>query len=126
MSETPNEIEQKLIEFATKTAETIQTQAGQIQALSHVTLIAVASISQQNASFKSDFVDRIRHVHAQLTDRPIDRFTAEYLGELLKFIENPYSYSANAAVDEKPNWFKGIISGGKKNMDNSQEPPHNE
>ena len=86
----------------------------------------LVSISEQNASFKRDFVDRIRHVHAQLTDRPIDRFTAEYLGELLKFIENPYSYLANAAEDEKPNWFKGIISGGKKNMDNSQEPPHNE
>jgi len=31
MSEKPNEIEQKLIEFATKTAETIQAQAGRFR-----------------------------------------------------------------------------------------------
>ena len=122
MSERPNEIEQKLIEFATKTAETIQTQAGQIQALSHVILIALVSISEQNANFKRDFVDRILQVRAQLTDRPIDQFTAEYLDELVKFIENPYNYSANAAADEKPNWFKGIIAGGKK-KESEETPP---
>ena len=122
MPETPNEIEQKLIEFATKTAETIQTQAGQIQALSHALLIALVSISEQNANFKRDFVDRIVQVRDQLTDRPIDQFTSEYLEELVKFIDNPYNYSANAEAEEKPNWFKGIITGGKKKRDNGQEP----
>ena len=121
MSDPPNEIEQKLIEFATKTAETIQTQAGQIQALSHVILIALVSISEQNANFKRDFVDRILQVHAQLTDRPIDQFTGEYLDELVKFIDNPYNYSANAEAEEKPNWFKGIIAGGKQK--GSEETP---
>jgi len=121
MPETPNEIEQKLIEFATKTAETIQTQAGQIQALSHVILIALVSISEQNANFKRDFVDRILQVHAQLTDRPIDQFTSEYLEELVKFIDNPYNYLANVEAEEKPNWFKGIIAGGKRK--NSDETP---
>ena len=118
MTDKPNEIEQKLIEFATKTAETIQSQAGQIQALSHVLLIALVSISEQNANFKRDFVDRILQVRAQLTDRPIDQFTSEYLEELVKFIDNPYNYSANAEAEEKPNWFKGIITGGKKKRDN--------
>ena len=122
MPETPNEIEQKLIEFATKTAETIQTQAGQIQALSHALLIALVSISEQNANFKRDFVDRTLQVRDQLTDRPIDQFTSEYLEELVKFIDNPYKYSANADTEEKPNWFKGIITGGKKKRDNGQEP----
>ena len=122
MPEEPNEIEQKLIEFATKTAETIQTQAGQIQALSHVMLIALVSISEQNSNFKRDFVDRIVQVRDQLTDRPIDQFTSDYFEELVKFIENPYNYSANAETEEKPNWFKGIITGGKKKMDNEQEP----
>ena len=122
MPETPNEIEQKLIEFATKTAETIQTQAGQIQALSHALLIALVSISEQNANFKRDFVDRTLQVRAQLTDRPIDQFTSEYLEELVKFIDNPYNYSANAEAEEKPNWFKGIITGGKKKTNNGQDP----
>ena len=125
MTGTPSEIEQKLIEFATKTAETIQNQAGQIQALSQVMLIALVSISEQNADFKRDFVNRLVMVRDQLTDRPIDHFTREYFEELVKFIENPYNYSANAAADEKPNWFKGIISGGKK-LDDDPEPPHNE
>ena len=122
MPQKPSEIEQKLIEFATKTAETIQTQAGQIQALSHVMLIALVSISEQNSNFKRDFVDRIVQVRDQLTDRPIDQFTSDYFEELVKFIENPYNYSANAEAEEKPNWFKGIITGGKKKMDNDQEP----
>jgi hypothetical protein len=122
MPEEPNEIEQKLIEFATKTAETIQTQAGQIQALSHVMLIALVSISEQNSNFKRDFVDRIVQVRDQLTDRPIDQFTSDYFEELVKFIENPYNYSANAETEEKPNWFKGIITGGKKKMEDDQEP----
>ena len=122
MPEKPSEIEQKLIEFATKTAETIQTQAGQIQALSHVMLIALVSISEQNSNFKRDFVDRIVQVRDQLTDRPIDQFTSDYFEELVKFIENPYNYSTNAEAEEKPNWFKGIITGGKKKMDNGQDP----
>ena len=115
MPERPTEVEQKLIEFATKTAETIQTQAGQIQALSHVMLIALVSMSEQHPSFKKDFVDRIVQVRDQLDDRPIDQFTREYFEELVKFIENPYNYSATAEDEEsKPNWFKGIITGGKK------------
>ena len=122
MTDEPNEIEQKLIEFATKTAETIQSQAGQIQALSHVLLIALVSISEQNANFKRDFVKRILQVRTQLTDRPIDQFTSEYLEELVKFIDNPYNYSANAEAEEKPNWFKGIITGGKKKTKNGQDP----
>lgn len=126
MSEKPNEIEQKLIEFATKTAETIQTQAGQIQALSHVMLIALVSMSEQNASFKRDFVDRIVQVRDQLTDRSIDQFTREYFEELVKFLENPYNYSMNAETEGKPNWFKGIISGGKRKIDTGKEPPPGE
>jgi len=122
MTDKPNEIEQKLIEFATKTAETIQSQAGQIQALSHVLLIALVSISEQNANFKRDFVKRILQVRTQLTDRPIDQFTSEYLEELVKFIDNPYNYSANAEAEEKPNWFKGIITGGRKKTNNGQDP----
>ena len=125
MPEKPNEIEQKLIEFATKPAETIQTQAGQIQALSHIMLIALVSISEQNPNFKRDFIDRIVQVRDQLSDRPIDRFTGEYFEELVKFIENPYNYSASTEADERPNWFKGIITGGKKKTDSGQEPPDN-
>jgi len=122
MSEQPNEIEQKLIEFATKTAETIQSQAGQIQALSHVMLLALVSMSEQNANFKRDFVDRIVQVRDQLTDRPIDQFTREYFEELVKFLENPYNYSVNAETEGKPNWFKGIITGGKKNHTKGTPP----
>lgn len=115
MPDHPNEVEQKLIEFATKTAETIQTQAGQIQALSHVLLIALVSMSEQQSSFKRDFIDRIVQVRDQLDDRPIDQFTREYFEELVRFLENPYNYSMNEEIAEnKPNWFKGIITGGKK------------
>ncbi|NIP49125.1 MAG: hypothetical protein GWO30_03685, partial [Gammaproteobacteria bacterium] len=66
MSDRPSEVEQKLIEFATKTAETIQNQAGQIQAVSHVLLISLVSMSEQNPSFKRDFIDRIVQVRDQL------------------------------------------------------------
>ena len=55
----PTEIEQKMIEYATKTAHTIQNQAGQIQTLSHVLLIALTAVSEQNEAFKNDFVTRI-------------------------------------------------------------------
>lgn len=122
MSDRPNEIEQKLIEFATKTAETVQTQAGQIQALSHVTLIALVSMSEQSPSFKKDFLERIVQVREQMSDKPVDQFTKDYFAELVKFLENPYQYSANnPAAEDKPGWFKGIITGGKKKRD--QEPP---
>ena len=69
-----------------------------------------------------DLVDRTLQVRAQLNDRPIDQFTSEYLEELVKFIDNPYNYSANAEAEEKPNWFKGIITGGKKKTNNGQDP----
>lgn len=115
MSDRPNEVEQKLIEFASKTAETIQNQAGQIQALSHVLLVSLVSMSEQNPAFKRDFIDRIVQVRDQLGNRPMDEFTREYFEELVKFIENPYNYSTvGQTEDHKPNWFKGIIAGGKK------------
>ena len=115
MSDQNNEIQQKLIEFATKTAETVQTQAGQIQALSHVLLISLVSMSEQNQSFKKDFLERIIQVRDQMSDKPIDQFTKDYFEELVKFLENPYQYSSNNASEEnKPGWFKGIITGGKK------------
>jgi hypothetical protein len=113
MSDQPTEIEQKLIEFASKTAETIQTQAGQTQALSHVLLIALVSMSEQHASFKKDFIDRIGQVRDQLSERPIDQFTKDYFEELVRFLENPYQYSKAEDTDDKPGWFKGIIAGGK-------------
>lgn len=109
MAEQLSEIEQKLIEFATKTAETIQTQAGQIQALSHVLLIALVSISEQEASFKKDFIERIGQIRDQLEDKAIDQFTRDYFDELVLFLENPYNYTSAS----KPTWFKGIITGGK-------------
>ncbi len=116
MSDQANEIQQKLIEFATKTAETVQTQAGQIQALSHVLLISLVSISEQNQEFKKDFLERIVQVRDQMSDKPIDQFTKDYFVELVKFLENPYHYSSNNSTEEnKPGWFKGIITGGKTN-----------
>jgi len=122
MSDRPNEIEQKLIEFATKTAETVQNQAGQIQALSHVLLIALVSMSEQHPSFKKDFLDRIVLVRNQMSDKPIDQFTKDYFEELVKFLENPYQYSTNNTSEEdKPHWLKGIITGGKK-RDKGQGP----
>jgi hypothetical protein len=113
MADQPTEIEQKLIEFATKTAETIQSQAGQVQALSHVLLIALVSMSEQQPNFKRDFIDRIVQIREQLSDRPIDQFTREYFEELVRFLENPYQYSRDNVSDNRPKWFKGIISGGK-------------
>lgn len=126
MSDQANEIQQKLIEFATKTAETVQTQAGQIQALSHVLLISLVSMSEQNQAFKKDFLDRIVQVRDQMSDRAIDQFTKDYFEELVKFLENPYQYSANNAEEEeeeevKPGWFKGIITGGKKKEQAGEE-----
>ena len=56
MSDQPTEIEQKMIEFATKTAQTIQNQARQIRALSHVLLIALTAVSEKNETFKNDLL----------------------------------------------------------------------
>ena len=123
MSDQANEIQQKLIEFATKTAETVQTQAGQIQALSHVLLISLVSMSEQNQAFKKDFLDRIVQVRDQMSDKAIDQFTKDYFEELVKFLENPYQYSSNNNTEEevKPGWFKGIITGGKKKEQTEEE-----
>ena len=119
MSEQLSDIEQKLIEFATKTAETIQTQAGQIQAISHVLLIALVSLSEQQESFKRDFVERIGQINDQLSDRPVDRFTREYFEELVRFLEDPYNYTADNGGH--PAWFKGIIAGGKQPGEESDD-----
>ncbi len=113
MANQPTEIEQKLIEFATKTAETIQIQAGQTQAISHVLLIALVSMSEQHADFKKDFIQRIGMVRDQLSERPTDQFTKDYFTELVRFLENPYHYSAEDETGDRPKWFQGIITGGK-------------
>ena len=116
MSEGLTEVERKLIEFATKTAETIQTQAGQIQALSHVVLIALVSLSEKNPEFHDDFLEKLAHIRDQLDQRPADRYTRDYFDELARFLEDPYHYAA------KPHWFRGVIKGGKL----STEPPESE
>lgn len=118
MSEQPTAIEQKMVEFVAKTAETIQNQAGQIQALSHVLLIALVSMSEQQPAFKKDFIERIIQIRDQLSERPIDRFTKDYFEELVHFLEDPYQYSP----DDRPNWFKGVITGGKPPAEKDQEP----
>ncbi len=122
MSDQPTEIEQKMIEFATKSAETIQSQAGQIQAISHVLLIALVSLSEQNAAFKKDFIERIIQIRNQLSERPIDQFTKDYFEELVRFLESPYQYSVNDSTDNRPEWFKGIIAGGKPPIEEQPEP----
>jgi len=119
MSDQPTEIEQKLIEFVTKSAETIQNQAGQIQALSHVLLISLVSMSEQQPAFKKDFINRVVQVRDQLSERPVDQFTKDYFEELVRFLENPYQYT----TDDRPKWLKGIIAGGKTSSDDDQEPP---
>lgn len=119
MSEELSEIEQKLIEFATKTAETIQSQAGQIQAISHVLLVALVSLSEQQPTFRDDFLDRIAQIRDQLSDRPVDNFTREYFDELVRFLEDPYNYTVQD--DNRPNWFRGIIQGGGRK--NHEKPP---
>ena len=109
MSEQPTEIEQKMIEFATKTAQTIQSQAGQIQALSHVLLIALTAVSKQNEAFKSDFVTRIGLVRDQLSDRPADQFTKEYFEELVRFLEDPYLYSSAEVPRINRGGLRGLL-----------------
>jgi hypothetical protein len=121
MSDQPTEIEQKMIEFATKTAQTIQNQAGQIQALSHVLLIALTAVSEQNETFKNDFVTRVGLVRDQLSDRPVDQFTKEYFEELVRFLKDPYLYSSAEVTEDKPGWFKGIITGGKPSAGNDKD-----
>jgi len=118
MSDQPTAIEQKMVEFVTKTAETIQNQAGQIQALSHVLLIALVSMSEQQPAFKKDFIERIVQIRDQLSERPIDQFTKDYFEELVRFLEDPSLYSP----DDRPNWFKGVITGGKPLGEKDQEP----
>ena len=126
MTDDQSEIQQKLIEFATKTAETVQTQAGQIQAISHVLLIALVSMNEQSSTFKRDFLERIIQVRDQMSDKPIDQFTKDYLEELVKFLENPYHYStANNTEENKPGWFKGIITGGKEKNTETDSTPDN-
>lgn len=116
MSDGLTEIERKLIEFASKTAETIQTQAGQIQALSHVMLVALVSLSEKSPEFHDDFLEKLTHIRDQLDQRPVDRYTREYFDELTRFLEDPYHYAA------RPPWFKGVIKGGKS----PAEPPGEE
>ena len=114
MSEELTEVERKLIEFATKTAETIQTQAGQIQSLSHVVLIALVSLSEQNPDFRDDFLEKLAHIRDQLDQHPTDRYTHDYFNELARFLEDPYHYAA------KPRWFRGVIKGGKPSPDDPE------
>ena len=123
MTDHPTEIEQKLIEFATKTAETIQSQAGQVQAISHVLMVALVSLCEQQPAFKRDFLERIGQVRGQLSERPLDRCTREYFDELVRFLENPQQYAQDHVADDRPKWFKGIISGGKPPAGGETDPP---
>jgi hypothetical protein len=121
MPDQPTEIEQKMIEFATKTAHTTQNQAGQIQALSLVLLITLTAMSEQNEAFKNDFIKRIGMVRDQLSDRPVDQFTKEYFEERVRFLEDPYMYSKAEVTEDKPGWFKGITTGGKPSAGDDKE-----
>lgn len=118
MSDGLTEVERKLIEFASKTAETIQTQAGQIQAMSHVLLVALVSISEQSPEFRNDFLDKLAQIRAQLDQRPADQYTREYFDELARFLEDPYHYAA------RPRWFKGVIKGGRGTAEESPPEDH--
>jgi hypothetical protein len=111
MSDELTEVERKLIEFATKTAETIQTQAGQIHALSHVVLISLVSLSEQSPEFRNDFLEKLGHIRDQCDQRPTDQYTRDYFDELTRFLEDPYHYAT------RPPWFKGVIKGGKPSPD---------
>ena len=114
MSGELTEVERKLIEFATKTAETVQTQAGQIQALSHVMLVALVSLSEQSPEFRDDFLEKLAHIRDQLEERPTDQYTRDYFDELARFLADPYHYAA------RPRWFKGVIKGGKPAPDSPE------
>ncbi|PLX81097.1 MAG: hypothetical protein C0614_06995 [Desulfuromonas sp.] len=111
MSEQLTGIEEKLIEFATKASATIQSQSEQIHALTHALLIALVAMSEQNQSFREDFLERIGWVSEHHKDHSTDTFTQEFFAELIRFLEDPYNYSTSE--DGRPKWFKGIISGGR-------------
>ena len=119
MTDQPSEVEKKLIEFAAKTADTIQSQAGQIHAVTQTLLIALVSLSEQQPQFKKDFIQRIELVRDHMSDGSVDQFTKEFFDELIPFLQTPYSYSAQK--EGRPSWFKGIILGGK-----DSEPPQND
>ena len=108
MGDELSEVERKLIEFAAKSAETIQTQAGQIQAMSHALLVALVSLGEQNPAFRDNFLEKILHIREQLDQRPADQYTREYFDELARFLEDPYHYAS------RPRWFRGVIKGGKE------------
>ena len=114
MSGELTEVERKLIEFASKTAETVQTQAGQIQALSHVMLVALVSLSEQSPEFRDDFLEKLAHIRDQLEERPPDQYTRDYFDELARFLADPYHYAA------RPRWFRGVIKGGKPAPDHPE------
>ena len=99
MPDQSTEMEKKMIEFATKTAHTIQTQAGQIQALSHALLISLVAIGEHNEPFKKDFVNRIEMISDHLSDKPVDQFTKEYFDEIVRFLSDPYHYSKTEETD---------------------------
>ena len=104
-----SEIEHKLIEFATKTAETILNQAGQIQAISHVLLFALVSLNELQPPFRSDFLDCIWQGRDQLGKGPVDSFTKDYIDELAHFPGDPCNYTVNDY--NRPTKLKGIIQG---------------
>ena len=114
MSGELTEVERKLIEFASKTAETVQTQAGQIHALSHVMLVALVSLSEQSPEFRDDFLEKLAHIRDQLEERPTDQYTRDYFDELARFLADPYHYAA------RPRWFWGVIKGGKPAPDHPE------
>lgn len=120
MTDQPTPIEEKMVEFATKTAQTIQNQAGQIQALSHVLLIALVAMSEQQDAFRSDFLARIKQVSDHLPERPMDQFTRDYFEELVRFLEDPYHYTQTTGHDGRPDWFRGTIAGGRQPCDQAR------
>ena len=80
------------------------------------------SLNEQQPAFRSDFIERIVQVRGHLSERSLDQFTREYLDELVRFLENPYQYAKDNAADDRPKWFKGIISGGKPSAGKETDP----
>ena len=39
----------------------------------------------------------------------------------MRFLENPYLYSSAEVTEDKPGWFKGIITGGKPSAGDDKE-----
>lgn len=120
MAEPLTEIEQKLIEFATKASATIQTQSEQIHALSHVLLITLVALTEQNAPLRSDLIQRFSGVAERLKTQDNERFTREYFEELVRFLNDPHHYPSTD--QDRPKWFRGIIPGGQT----SQPPPEDD